>query len=326
MPSSLRKDVQNLTQTDPSAKPRGRVCALTRHPTALATAQAHLLTLKLRSLERVLMGLLLMRADREGLCWEQITGELARLMNPGERRMTDKRLQVWKKRIQVAARRLRVLGLLEWKWIRPMSRYPKRISYYEPAVWNRGEKTNHGGRVWIVKWGAFGVRLGLPNVGTILARVIPEDHSGVIRKDHSSDLLRSPSEIGTIDPALAPEASAPAPSSTADVTEIGRSLRSRPGPDESAPALPAKVASETPRAPEAARAAQDDPTSKREKPESLEGARAPRSRPPVPLPAFLAECERRFGAGTWLTTANRLENASENREASSPPPDPDRRE
>jgi len=322
MPASLRNDVQNLTHQPEQDKHRGRVCALTRHPTALATAQAHLLTLKLRGLERFLMGLLLMRADREGLCWDQITRELARLMHPGERRLSDARVQVWKKRIQVAARKLRSLGLLEWTWVRPMSRFPKRVSYYEPAQWNRGEKTAHGGRVWRVKWAAFGVRFGLPRDGTILARVIPEDHSGVIPQDHSSDPLRSLSEIVRSIPHSPEEASAPAPAAPAPVTEIGRSLRSRPDP---APALPATIESETPAAAVASEALPPEETKTREM-KSTQGARAPRSRPPLPLPTFLAELERRFGEGTWLTTANRLEAPPDGPKGSNPPPDPDRRE
>jgi hypothetical protein len=301
-PASLRKDLLKLSEKAPNGKTRGRVCALTRHPTALATAQAFLLTLRLPGYVRLLAEILVTRCDREGLYWGKVTGELRELtrLSPN--------------RIRVAARELRKLGLVEWEWAKAWRHYPRRVSYHEPAEWRPGvggpkggEKTGHGGRVWVVRWENFGVNFRSRILGTKSGRLILEDQSRLIPEDQSTDPSRSLSENVSPIPHSPEMASAIAPALPAPMTEIGPPLRSALGPDESAAPAAPKVASETPAAPDVTHASPSDPTIERE-PESAKGVRASRPRPRLPLPDFLADLERRFGEKGLLTTADDLQN------------------
>lgn len=218
--------------------------AFTRHPTALATAYATILSLKLRPAQRVLLETLVTRCDRQGVYWGKVTEEVARL--------TGLRPQT----IRVAARVLRALGLIEWGWIRPHKRYPLRKNYDQPVTPGRGKRDSHGGRVWVVQWAA----LGVGNFGSaVVDRLIRTDQSGVIQVDQSSDPLGSPSEnLSSI-----PHSPSAATASPGGSTGIGRSQ----APALVGPLLPAAltpparpaaeetIASETPGAAAAAPAA-----------------------------------------------------------------------
>ncbi len=176
MSASARANTQELTAFDPRRKSRATVCAFTRHPTAVATAVGYLMTLHLPGWVHKVAEILITHCDRQGVYWGKTTGELHRLTG------------VSPKRIQVAGRELRRLGLVEWKWIKHGRRYPRRTSYHEPVRLGAGDRAGYGGRVWVLQWEKFGVRWPSRKVGKDVA---VSDPVGSLMSDPRGSLLRS---------------------------------------------------------------------------------------------------------------------------------------
>ena len=175
MSASARANTQELTAFDPRRKSRATVCAFTRHPTAVATAVGYLMTLHLPGWVHKVAEILITHCDRQGVYWGKTTGELHRLTG------------VSPKRIQVAGRELRRLGLVEWKWIKHGRRYPRRTSYHEPVRLGAGDRAGYGGRVWVLQWEKFGVRWPSRKVGKDVA---VSDPVGSLMSDPRGSLLR----------------------------------------------------------------------------------------------------------------------------------------
>jgi hypothetical protein len=205
MSAFARANAPEVTAVDPLRKLRGQVCAFTRHPTAVATAIGYLMTLHLPGYVHKVAEVLVTHCDRQGIYWGKTTGEIHRLTG------------VSPKRIQVAGRILRRLGLVEWKWVKHGQRYPRRRSYQEPVQFRTGDRAGYGGRVWSLQWEKLGVRWQSRKVGKELA---VSDPTGSLMSDPMGSLLRSSvssSKRLTVDPALAERASA-APAAPAPVT------------------------------------------------------------------------------------------------------------
>jgi hypothetical protein len=275
------------------------VCAFTRHPTALATALGHLHGLGLSANELRVAETIAMRADREGLYWGRVHGEVEALtgLSPNT--------------IRVIGRALRRRGLVDWVWVKPFGRYPRRETYDKPVIWGQGKRTAHGGRVWVFRWEKCGVGFRSRSVGMESGGLIAGDQSGLIASDQSSDPSRSPSELVRVDPApalrsvAAPAAparmTAPVPRATRDPMR----LELRIGAPDAAIARPAaaNAESETPRADEASRASPHGPDVKREI-ERLGGVRGDgageRGTPRRPVSDEQLEAFRRQMAGVGL--------------------------
>lgn len=238
MSATLQRAFAEVTQgAIPRKKPRGQVCAFTRHPTALATALATLTGMHLRPAVDKLARILLSQCDREGLYWGGIgSGKLESELEA----LTKLRHHT----IRKAARELRALGLIDWTWVKPFGRFPLRESYRVPAKLARGRRTAHGGRVWTIQWEKFGVPFVTRTVGTKSGGLIHRDQSGVIRMDQSSDPLGSPSELLSSDPApgFASVASAAPPP---DRAGVARTTRNPESESEIAPPPAADVARES---------------------------------------------------------------------------------
>jgi len=332
MPTNIgvsRIDGKELAPSIPTPGKPGRVVRFTRHrhPGAWATAQTFLAFSgpKLSPRCRLLLDWLLTNADRDGLCWQKITGELGAQMGLSEKRGAH-RACIAAKRIQLLARKLRALGLLDWFVIPNKGRYPKRDAATGKALMGKGELARFGGRVWVVKWAQFGVHFGGPAVGT--------DRSCVIQVgSHMCDPNRITLQIslGSLreplkrDPAAPRDPPAPSrPPRPPDREAL---------PDRavaSLPPLPATPPASEDRAMAEARDAASSPAP-RDEAKSSKGKRpAPKSRPPAPAPAWLQSMqervERKFGERARLTTADALESAPAVPEPPREPPDPRKRE
>lgn len=176
MSAFARANSAEVTAVDPRRKSRATVCAFTRHPTAVAKAVGHLMTLHLPGWVHKVAEVLVTHCDRQGVYWGKTSGELRRLTG------------VSTKRIQVAGRVLRRLGLVEWKWVKHGQRYPRRTSYHEPVRLSAGERAGYGGRVWVIQWAQFGVKWPSRKVGKQLA---VSDPGGSLMSDPGGSLLRS---------------------------------------------------------------------------------------------------------------------------------------
>lgn len=184
MSAFARANSPEVTAVDPRRKSRATVCAFTRHPTAVATAVGHLMTLHLPGYVHKVAEVLITHCDREGVCWLKTTEELARLTG------------VSPKRIQVAGRILRALGLVTWLWVKHKQRYPLRRSYHEPVRFGAGRGAGYGGRVWVVHWEKFGVKWPSRKLGKQLA---VSDPPGSLMSDPIGSLLRSSRLFETYD-------------------------------------------------------------------------------------------------------------------------------
>lgn len=254
---------------------------------------AALRTMALSRSAEALVQLFVLHADREGLYWGQVTGEVQAVTGLAPQT------------IRVLARQLRAEGLIDWRWVRPHKRFPRRSSYEKPAALGKGFRDAHGGRVWVLKWPKLGVNWTPRDLGTALAcenvagvserdRLIPGDQSGLIPGDQStSDLLASLNPIPRLQDIDAPPR-APLPSSR----PLG------------------EVASETPSAPAAAIASQNGPSPAEPKPEPEKEpkGKGPDSReaggePEAPWTVGRIEAELAFLFKPGTGTAARRSNA-----------------
>lgn len=192
MASTARAALSRVTHTGPAGKIAGQFFAFTRHPTALATALVAIESLRhpdgraLRPGELGLLKLVATHCDRDGLWWEDVA-DVARMLGLSPHT------------VRVCARNLRPLGVLGWYWVKAHHRYPLRRGYWEGVRWQKGKRTNHGGRVWAFCWAKVGVQFEPDRPGTKIAGLIVFDQSRLIDFDQSTS--GSPS-VGYTDPGL----------------------------------------------------------------------------------------------------------------------------
>jgi hypothetical protein len=208
-PSPTSRDRKKARQ--PRGLTPGKLVAFTRHPTWVRTAMVALHAMRLRGSDHVLMSALILACDREGVVWPK-PAELVAL--------TGLALNT----VLASLRRLRKIGLLDWRRLRPFAdKWPKRVSYEKPVQLTHGTRSltaEHGGRVFVVRW----EKLGVPAVSRDLARKVEDrskiDRSGSIPGDRSSD----PSDLTSFDlkndPAPSSDGCGSAPPSAANVEPL----------------------------------------------------------------------------------------------------------
>jgi hypothetical protein len=215
--------------------------------------------LELQACLRWILELFLTWADADGCNWNSVSEILAAIPRSG------KRPHYARPTVLVALRKLRLMGLVGWKRVLPLHRFPRRGDAARPADEYNGERTYSGGRVWCVLLEPLRAEIerrrrviqaaadarraakrrgpGTARAGSIISSDAPKatDRSpmidpGSILHDRSSD-SGSPSENQqTLAPPVASRAS---PSATDEAGASRPAASPRPG---SAPTAPERAA------------------------------------------------------------------------------------
>ncbi len=265
------------------------MCAFTRHKRELARLVNH--GFALTPAQQRAAHVLLCTADEDGVCWIGVRQILERMPHTPRRSASRAKKPEGRSRpgpviprrpdeyalrtLQIALEGLRRRGFLDWEHVKVGQRpadVARRLGLPHTNR-ERGRRSEHGGRVFLLNLGAFrDYGSSASAIGTIRARYDQQIVAGYDQEIVASDPSRSPSEIELTNPApalrsaAAPAAparnTAPVPRATRDPMR----LQVQVGAPDAPIARPAaaKGASETPPAAEASRASPRGPDPKRE--------------------------------------------------------------
>ena len=328
MPASAAyADTQRVTHTRSARKNPAQIHALTRHPTAVAAALAHLLELQragdLRPMDLVVGEVLITQCDREGLYWGKVTGELARLTGRSPNR------------IRVSLRALRKQGVVDW--LAGQAARPLPPAQELPRARHVGARQTRPPRRPRVRR-SVGKTRGEPSLARRWHELGRIDPNGSTRSDPNGSTLRSSGSSSknltrTAHPVGAGAASPGG--STADEPSLCSGTGARPPaadgptrihvPADTRPTQrdrprPEQVASETPSAPAAALASNRGPRPAEPKQEP-KGGRPDSDRSPGEPPASVTAAQMAADVAALFRAGGGLPAAAQRRGGRLEPPD-----